>query len=129
MGGPPYGETLKNYLNYSMSLNAERIHSPVLMEYDSMEALDAMEYYEALQHYGVPVDFYVYPNDGHVTERPEHRFMSMQRNLDWFEFWLLGRENDPSSKSDQYTRWRQLKALAEKKDSVERSPSAGNLTR
>jgi dipeptidyl aminopeptidase/acylaminoacyl peptidase len=113
MGGPPYGETLKNYLSYSMTLNASRIHAPVLMEYDAMEAMSAMEYYEAIQHYRVPVDFFIYPNDGHVIERPEHRFMSLQRNLDWFEFWLLDKENDASSKTDQYGRWRQLRALSE----------------
>jgi len=112
MGGPPYGETLKNYLGYSMTLNANRIHTPVLMEYDALEALAGMEYYEAMQHYGVPVEFFVYPNDGHITERPEHRFMSLQRNLDWFEFWLLDKENDPESKTDQYLRWRQLRAVS-----------------
>jgi dipeptidyl aminopeptidase/acylaminoacyl peptidase len=126
MGGPPYGETLKNYLNYSMTLDADRIRAPVLMEYDSMEALDAMEYYEALQHYGVPVDFFVYPNDGHVTERPEHRFMSLQRNLDWFEFWLLGKENDPSSKADQYARWRQFRVAAKEKERIEGLALGGN---
>jgi dipeptidyl aminopeptidase/acylaminoacyl peptidase len=113
MGGPPFGDTLQNYLNYSITLNAHRIRAPVLMEYDAMEALSAMEYYEAMQHYGVPVDFFIYPNDGHVTERPEHRFMSMQRNLDWFEFWLLGKENDASTKAEQYARWRQFKAISE----------------
>jgi dipeptidyl aminopeptidase/acylaminoacyl peptidase len=114
MGGPPYGETLKNYLSFSMTLNASRIRAPVLMEYDAIESLAAMEYYEAMQHYGVPVDFFIYPNDGHVTERPEHRFVSLQRNLDWFEFWLLGKENDASSKGGQYLRWQQLRTLSER---------------
>jgi dipeptidyl aminopeptidase/acylaminoacyl peptidase len=111
MGGPPYGETLQNYLGYSMTLNASRIHVPVLMEYDAMAALSAMEYYEALQHYGIPVDFFVYPNDGHVTQRPEHRFMSMQRNLDWFEFWLLGKENSAELNTQQFERWRQFRSV------------------
>jgi dipeptidyl aminopeptidase/acylaminoacyl peptidase len=126
MGGPPFGETLKNYLGYSMTLNADRIHAPVLMEYDAIEATSAMLYYEAMQHYGVPVDFFIYPNDGHVTERPEHRFTSLQRNLDWFEFWLLGKENDPSSKTDQYTRWRQFKAVLEQRGSVDQSDRHDN---
>jgi len=109
MGGPPYGDTLKNYLEFSMTLNAAKIHTPVLMEYDAASAGSAMEYYEAMQHYHVPVDFFIYPNDGHVTQRPEHRFVSLQRNLDWFEFWLLDRENEPQSKGDQYARWRTLR--------------------
>jgi dipeptidyl aminopeptidase/acylaminoacyl peptidase len=119
MGGPPYGDTLKNYLAFSMTLNANRIHAPVLMEYDALESLPAMEYYAALRHYDVPIDFFVYPNDGHVTEHPEHRFMSLQRNLDWFEFWLLNRENDPSSKEDQYPRWRRLRSLWEENIQLE----------
>lgn len=126
MGGPPYGETLRNYMGYSMTLNASRIHAPVLMEYDSTEALSAMEYYEAMQHYQVPVDFFVYPNDGHVTERPEHRFMSLQRNLDWFEFWLLDRENDASLKSDQYSRWRQFRLFSEENGSADSSARKRN---
>lgn len=111
MGGPPYGSTLDNYRKLSMTLNADRIQTPVLMEYDALEALSAMEYYEAMQHYRVPVEFYIYPLDGHVTERPEHRYMSLQRNLDWFEFWLLDQENDPQSKADQYRRWRNMRSI------------------
>ena len=114
MGGPPYGDTLKNYLGYSMTLNADRIRAPVLMEYDALEAGDGMEYYAALRHYQVPVDFFVYPKDGHITEHPEHRFMSLQRNLDWFDFWLLDRENDAASKFEQYARWREFKAITQK---------------
>ncbi len=125
MGGPPYGDTLKNYLGYSMTPNAGRIRAPVLMEYDAMSAASAMEYYEAMQHFHVPVDFFIYPNDGHVTERPEHRFISLQRNLDWFEFWLLGKENDASSKIDQYVRWRQLRTLSEEKAHVDQNDQHG----
>lgn len=115
MGGPPYGDTYKNYQSVAFSLNANRIRAPILMEYDAEEALAALEYYAALQHYHVPVDFFVYPNDGHVTSRPEHQLISSQRNLDWFEFWLLGRENDASLKADQYAHWRNLKVLADQK--------------
>jgi hypothetical protein len=64
---------------------------------------------EAMQHFHVPVDYFIYPNDGHVSERPEHRFMSLQRNLDWFEFWLLNVENEPAAKGDQYAHWRTLR--------------------
>jgi hypothetical protein len=65
------------------------------------------------------VDYFIYPNDGHVTERPEHRFISLQRNLDWFEFWLLGKENDAASKGDQYPRWRQYRSLVNRVDGPE----------
>ena len=115
MGGPPYGDTYKNYQRLSFALNAARIRAPVLMEYDAEEALAALEYYAALKYYHVPFDFFVYPNDGHVTVHPEHQAISSQRNLDWFEFWLLGRENDAPHKADQYAHWRDLRILADQK--------------
>jgi dipeptidyl aminopeptidase/acylaminoacyl peptidase len=123
MGGPPYGETLQNYLDYSTTLTANRIHVPVLMEYDAIEAYIAMQYYEALQHYGVPVDFFVYPNDSHVTEQPEHRYRSMQRNLDWFEFWLLGKENPTPSSGEQYDRWRRFRSTLDRMAASGRPPT------
>jgi hypothetical protein len=30
--------------------------------------------------------------------------------VDWFEFWLKGEENEGSEKSEQYSRWRKLRA-------------------
>ena len=30
--GPPYGESLKNWLSYSITFNMDKIHTPLLME-------------------------------------------------------------------------------------------------
>jgi hypothetical protein len=34
----------------------------------------------------------------------------MERNLDWFSFWLLGRTDPDPGKHDQYARWTAMKA-------------------
>jgi hypothetical protein len=32
----------------------------------------------------------------------------MERNLDWFNFWLRGREDESPAKHEQYARWRAM---------------------
>ena len=40
------------------------------------------------------------------------RLASMERNLDWFRFWLQGYEDPRADKQEQYARWRGLKEKA-----------------
>ncbi|WP_129778438.1 prolyl oligopeptidase family serine peptidase [Peristeroidobacter soli] len=108
-GGPPYPPTLDNYIARSPALRTHRVRAPVLVEADAFAAHYQMEMYAALRARNVPVELYVYPAEGHSFYRPEHRFYSMQRNLDWFSFWLLDREDDDAAKVEQYARWRVMK--------------------
>jgi len=113
LGGPPYRSTLQNWISFSPPLNADRVVGPVLMGFNSHEAFYGMEMRTALQRAGVPVEFWVYPGEGHIFTGPEHRLISMERNLDWFNFWLQDKE-DPSPRKDaQYLRWRELRKKEE----------------
>jgi dipeptidyl aminopeptidase/acylaminoacyl peptidase len=109
MGGPPYGETLKNWIAFSPAYNAGRVEAPVLMEYSGAEAFLGLEMSSAYRSHGVPVELIIYPDEGHVLTRPLHRYHSMQRNLDWFNFWLQGREDPAPDKAPQYERLRALR--------------------
>lgn len=109
LAGPPYGTTLKNWIKFSPALNAHRVRAPVLMEFASYGALFGLEMFTALRRHDVPVEMIVYPNEGHIFTDPEHRLRSMQRNLDWFRFWLLGAEDADSSRREQYARWRRMR--------------------
>jgi dipeptidyl aminopeptidase/acylaminoacyl peptidase len=108
MGGPPWGASLEHYQRISVSLNADRVRAPVLMEYDAFEGASAFDLYSALRGAGVPTDFFIYPEDGHSFMLPSHQLQSMQRNLDWFRFWLKGEEDPDPHKAEQYHRWRSL---------------------
>jgi dipeptidyl aminopeptidase/acylaminoacyl peptidase len=110
LGGPPHGATLANWLTYSPALNANRVSAPVLMETNAEETLFGLETFTALRHHHIPVELVVYPDDSHVLSQPRHRLASMQRNLDWFRFWLLGREDPDSAKQEQYERWGRMRA-------------------
>jgi dipeptidyl aminopeptidase/acylaminoacyl peptidase len=109
LGGPPSGSTYANWLKFSPPLNVANVTGPVLMGFNSNEAVYGFEMLSALRREGIPVEFWVYPGEGHIFTTPEHRFSSMQRNLDWFNFWLFGKEDAGPAKQDQYVRWHEMR--------------------
>ena len=114
-GGPPYGRTLGNWALFSPAQNADQVRVPVLMEASAEEGPAGLEMYSALRYHGVPVDFVIYPDEGHVFTQPVHRLASMQRNLDWFSFWLQGREDPDPLKREQYKQWGAMRERREAK--------------
>ena len=124
-GGPPYGKTLENWQKYSISFNLDKIHTPLLMEVMGYTVHDDVPYsipiglagrYEirrGLESLGRPVELYYYPDEGHQLDHPRARVATMQRNLDWYRFWLQGYEDGDASKKEQYERWHALKELQE----------------
>jgi dipeptidyl aminopeptidase/acylaminoacyl peptidase len=125
-GGPPSGPTLKNWLDYSISFNLEKIHTPLLMEemgygtsFDKRFAppiFVAMpfEVFGGLSQLHKPVEFYYYPNEEHQPDHPQARLANMQRNLDWYRFWLQGYERPNPEDPNQYKRWEELRTLQER---------------
>jgi dipeptidyl aminopeptidase/acylaminoacyl peptidase len=112
VGGPPYGETLKNWLRYSPPSNAERVTAAVLMEY-TRTAEDGYEFFTALNRLGKAVELYRYPKGSHPLDTPFERVASLQRNVDWFRFWMQGDEGTaPDYDTGQYDRWRALRSRA-----------------
>ena len=58
-----------------------------------------------------PVDMVVFWDGVHVLEKPWDRMISQGGNVDWFDFWLNGREDPDPVRAAQYARWRELKNL------------------
>jgi dipeptidyl aminopeptidase/acylaminoacyl peptidase len=124
-GGPPYGKTLENWEKYSTSFNLDKVHTPLLMEemgygtHDNvrgaapLELMSRSEIWNGLTRLGRPVELYYYPDEEHQPDHPKARLASLQRNLDWYRFWLQGYEDDDPSKRDQYERWHALRKLHE----------------
>jgi dipeptidyl aminopeptidase/acylaminoacyl peptidase len=129
-GGPPYGSTLKNWLDYSISFNLDKIHTPLLMErmgngipYNNQETppVDlsaAFEVFTGLNRLKKPVELYYYPNEDHTPEHPQARLATMERNVDWYRFWLKDEEDPDPAKAEQYKRWRELRKLQESETST-----------
>jgi dipeptidyl aminopeptidase/acylaminoacyl peptidase len=121
-GGPPYGETLKNWEKYSISFNTEKIHTPLLKEIMGYGLKDDnpqrppnnlavhFELFTALSRQNKPVEMYYYPNEQHQVEHPVARISSLQRNIDWFRFWLQRYERPNPEDPDQYKRWEAMRS-------------------
>jgi hypothetical protein len=120
-GGPPYGKTLQNWLDYSISFNFTKIHTPLLMEemgygvpYTSTFAPPLhlgipYEIFVGLTQLNKPVEFYYYPNEDHQPDHPLARLASLQRNVDWYRFWLQEYERPHPLDSNQYVRWQAMR--------------------
>jgi dipeptidyl aminopeptidase/acylaminoacyl peptidase len=136
-GGPPYGATLQNWLHYAPAFNAATVRSPILMEYMGYgllpEPYHGYEFFTALDRLGKPVDLFFYPKGEHRLDTPFERVASLQRNVDWFRFWMQGYEGSPPPYDpDQYLRWHKLRAQQEWNERMEaqgKNPSAEFLRR
>jgi hypothetical protein len=135
-GGPPYGKTLKNWLDYSISFNVDKIRSPLLMEemgygtlFDKKLSLPytvslPFEVFTGLKLLHRPVELYYYPNEQHEPDHPQARLANLQRNLDWYRFWLQGYERPNPEDPDQYKRWEHLRELQDAEDKAAEVPAA-----
>ena len=110
MGGSPYSEYDKRFDDLSTVRQAHRVSAPLLIEAAAQEMLHSLEFYTALRRLAKPVELVIYPDEGHIYSQPKHRLASMERNLDWFSYWLLGRTDPDPGKHDQYARWTAMKA-------------------
>jgi len=125
-GGPPYGDTLKNWLDYAVNFNLDKFHTPLLLETMGYGVKDdegpyklpvsiviRNEVYNGLRALDKPVDAYYYSESSHEPDNADDRLLSMQRNLDWYRFWLQGYERASPEDPDQYKRWEHLRELQE----------------
>jgi len=110
LGGPPYGTTFKNWMRFGVPFNAGRIRASVLLEYNDPIG-GAYEFFVALTRMGKPVELYRYPKGSHPLDTPFERVASLQRNVDWFRFWMQGVISQPPEYDpQQYVRWEELRA-------------------
>jgi hypothetical protein len=113
LGGPPYGKTFNNWLKYAAPFNAEKTMAAILMEY-TRTSQEGFEFFTALNRLGKAVELYRYPKGGHPLDTPFERVASLQRNVDWFRFWMQGYEGKaPDYDPSQYVRWRALRSRRE----------------
>lgn len=117
MGYPALNDSSDEFWKpYSIRLNARSLRKvPILMQLSDGEFRFALEPYVALTDQGAPVAMYVFPGENHVKWQPAHRRAVYERNVDWFDFWLKGQENQNSSKYEQYILWRKMKEISSEK--------------
>ena len=109
LGGWPWGRPRENWRRIAMSMNADKIVTPILQNASDTEYLIYLPLYRSLADLGRPIELYLYPNELHVRNQPRHRLEIYDRNLDWFRFWLKGEQDPDPTKAEQYKRWSHLR--------------------
>lgn len=110
-GGPPFGANLANWLARSPSFNLNKVTAPLrILSLSPFFILGDWEWFAGLSRLGKPTELVMLRDGDHFLQRPEERYVAEEGNVDWFDFWLNGRENGGSEKRDQYARWKALRA-------------------
>jgi dipeptidyl aminopeptidase/acylaminoacyl peptidase len=115
-GGSPFGQAANNYAQLAPALNASKVRAPVFMEY--AQRIWGLEFYTAVKKTGGQAELIFYPDEDHIFFQPKHRMVSLERNLDWFSFWLKGTESSDPAKAAQYVRWRAMREQIAKRDTA-----------
>jgi dipeptidyl aminopeptidase/acylaminoacyl peptidase len=83
------------YAKHSAMSNAGKIKTPTLIQHgekdERVPLAQSQELHAALKRNGVPVEFVVYPRQGHNPSEPQLQRDVLQRNVDWFNRWLRKR--------------------------------------
>ncbi len=111
LGGWPEGAAAGRWKRISALLNADRIRAPLLVNAADTEYVAGLGIFTSLQQLGSPVEEFVYPYELHIKNQPKHRYEIYERNLDWIDYWLNGRQASDESRREQYRRWAHLRAL------------------
>ena len=114
-GGPAFGAGLEQWLTHAPGFNAEHIHTPLLMTCQDgglVMIIGKWETYSRLRHLNKPAQMYLMPrvdkHPSHTPQNPEQIMAIQETAIDWFEFWLTGREDSNPRKREQYARWHRL---------------------
>lgn len=93
----------------SLALNATRARAPLLLNVADDELINQLQVFTALKDADRAVEMYVFPEENHYKWQPAHRLAIYNRNIDWMNFWLQGREDADPAKAEQYKRWRAMR--------------------
>lgn len=93
----------------SSGFNPGKVNEPYLLQVADREYLMTLQNYVDLKDAGNPIELLIFPDEYHVKWQPVHRLAIYNRNIDWMNFWLQGREDPAPKKAKQYKRWRLMR--------------------
>lgn len=102
-------ETPALWERLSPTSGTDRIEAPFLMQLPEAEYRANLEFHLRLLRSGRPTELWIFPGETHWKQRPRVKLAAYERNLDWFRFWLQGREDPAAAKAAQYARWRGMR--------------------
>ncbi|HVB56675.1 MAG TPA: hypothetical protein VNE63_09640 [Candidatus Acidoferrales bacterium] len=111
IGAAPFGAGLSLWLKRSPGFLLQHVHAPLLIQaLNPSSLLGEWEWFSGLKSLNKPVDLTYLPDGAHVLVKPWDRIVSQEETVEWFCFWLKNGEDLDPRKTEQYARWRELRA-------------------
>ncbi len=117
-GAPAFGAGLQEWLKRAPGFNAEHMHTPLRIIGQSSGVsfiIGEWEIYSRLRHLHQPVEIYMMPDadkyPSHTPQNPRQIMAIQEGVIDWFSFWLIGRQDPDPHKRQQYARWSAFRDL------------------
>jgi dipeptidyl aminopeptidase/acylaminoacyl peptidase len=123
MGVPPAHSPFlepEYYKSVSPALNADKIHTPLLMLLSDTEYLQMLELYSTLRDLHKPVEMTVFADEYHIKGQPRHRLAVYDQSVAWLRFWLKGEEDPAAAPRDRNQRWENLCAAQARENPARR---------
>lgn len=106
-------ESPQRYIDDSPDLHFAGVPTATLFEAGAYTAaIHMLGFPKAARRAGMPTEFVIYPQTQHNLSLPSLQKEAAVRNLDWFRFWLTGREEPVPARQERYERWRALRGTA-----------------
>ncbi len=126
--GVPYGPGLAKWVANDASLHTDCIRAALRIESYGQTVKNNWDIYSLLRRQHKPAEMVVIPDGGHALSRPSERMISLQGNVDWFNFWLKGQQRaapvfaleTAASLTSQYDAWGQMVAFKRADDAKPR---------
>lgn len=128
IGQPPFGSGLEQWLERAPGFNVDRVNTPlrkIQQSFGTFGLLLNWEVFSRLRYLEKPVELYLVPDyerGAHNSQNPRQIIAVLQSTVDWFDFWLNGREDLSPEKSDQYKNWHRLRDLTSRASATPHQP-------
>lgn len=110
IGAPPWTTGHALWLERSYFYHLDKIRTPIRYEHLGTSNLPChWDAFAVLKRMERPTEMVHIPLASHNAREPWGRFASQQGNVDWFDFWLNGREHPAKANATDYGRWRLLR--------------------
>ncbi|WP_207222672.1 prolyl oligopeptidase family serine peptidase [Herbihabitans rhizosphaerae] len=110
-GGSPVDPAAEQrWREFAPDLNAHKVKAPLLFQMAEGNSVANTELYSYVRARTTPAELVTFPGENHLLQQPANRAAAMNRNLQWFDYWLLDRRSDDPSTVDQYARWDAMRA-------------------
>lgn len=128
--GIPARPNLAAWVATDPSMNTDCVKAAVRIETYGVAVRNFWDIYALMRRQYKPVDMILIPGGSHGLSTPSERMVSLQGNVDWFNFWLKGEKRSApvlaneteGSLKQQYEAWDEMATLKRADDRRPRCP-------